>query len=247
MEDLLPAGVVAQLQEQFGEAFNGLGPEERVVLATAAMETTVSHPRAMTLCDIHPVDMTKLLQGLVQGGFLDKVGQGRGTKYHLQGAQLADPDNAFVGSSLIQPAAGGTQPSDLGHQPSDLTAEPSDLNSEGSEPNSWGRTVDGLDLPLIDSLDGLSQELTINLHESAAAVNGKRVAKADTEAAVTKLCTGHYLTLRVLAKLLERSEDYLRMEYMNPMSKRGLVRLAFPQVPNHPRQAYSAAYHDEDD
>ncbi len=244
MEDLLPAGVVSQLQAQFGERFNLLSPEERVVLSTAAVEATVSHPRAMTLCDIHPVDMTKLLQGLVQGGFLDKVGQGRGTKYHLPGARLADPDNAFMAPLLLARESAQAGPSDLGSEPSDLKSEPSDLSassSEGLPTSSRGRLVDGLDMPLVDDLDNLDVDLVTELTLAAAPVAGKRVPKAETEAALSSLCSKRYITLRVLAKLLDRSEDYLRMDYLNPMVRKGLLRHAFPQAPNDPRQAYAAA------
>lgn len=244
MEDLLPSGVVHRLQQQFGERFNALSPEERVVVATAAVEATVSHTRAMTLCDIHSVDMTKLLQGLVQAGLLDKVGQGRGTKYHLFGAQFADPDDAFVGPAMVQADQHRGQPSESPSEPSELEPEPSELapqGSEGSQANSRGRTVDGLDLTLIDALDGLDADLAAGLEDAASVATKKRPAKAEMEAAVIALCTGHYLTLKVLARLLHRSEDYLRMEYMNPLAQRGLLRLAFPQAPSHPRQAYSAA------
>lgn len=65
------------LQDRFGKAFDSLSPDERVVIATAASEMTVSHSRAMTLCEMHSVDMTKLLQGLVQSNFLEKVGHAR--------------------------------------------------------------------------------------------------------------------------------------------------------------------------
>jgi len=241
MEDLLPDGVVQSLRKRFGHSFEALSPDERVVLATAALETTVSHSRAMTLCEMHPVDMTKLLQSLVQGDFLIKVGQGRGTRYHLPGAQLADPDMAFTAGQLALP---NLQPSELMDEPSDLSDEPSDLRSGGSKGSiiaGPGRLVPGLTMPVIDDLEELSQEHAASLRHLASEATETRVPKAQMEGVLVALCAERYITLKVLAQLLNRSEDYLRQGYLNPLVRQARLRLAFPQAPNDPRQAYSSS------
>lgn len=244
MEDLLPPEVVDSLHRRFGEGFDHLQPDERVVLATAQLETTVSHARAMTLCEMHPVDMTRLLQSLVQNGFLEKVGQGRGTRYHLPGAQLADPDQAFLGASLMLPGIEEGEATELEVQPSEFVGEPSDLSSGGSKVDSEvgrGRTVSGLDMLLIDDVSELDPGLREELNAVAGAARMGRVPKTDMEDVILELCNGRYLTLRVLAALLGRSEDYLRPAFLNPLARGGRIKLAFPQKPNDPRQAYSAA------
>ena len=244
MEDLLPDGVVETLRNRFGQSFEGLSSSERVVLATAALETTVSHSRAMTLCEMHPVDMTKLLQGLVQGSFLEKVGQGRGTRYHLPGAPLVDPDQAFLGGQLEMASVVTLQSSDLAGEPSDLANEPSELRSGGSkilDADGRGRLLQGLDMPLVDDLEDLTPPHVAILTEIASGATGRRVPREQMEAVILTLCQGKYITLRVLAALLKRSEDYLRQGYLNPLVQGGKVRLAFPQKPNDPRQAYSSS------
>lgn len=85
VEDLLSQEVSDDLRKRFGGEFEDMSSEQRIVLCTAVVETSISHARAMTLCDLHPVDMTKMLQGLVQKGYLAKLGQGRGSRYHLPG------------------------------------------------------------------------------------------------------------------------------------------------------------------
>ena len=244
MEDLLPEGIVDTLHKQFGGDFDALLPDERIVLATAALETTVSHARAMTLCEMHPVDMTKLLQSLVQANFLEKVGQGRGTRYHLPGTNLPDPDQAFLGSQVVSSQkAVATQPSNLEDEPSELLAEPSELRSEGSKVlmgGARGRSVTSLDMVLIDNLTELDEAFAKELQEAALLAVPGRVPKEQMETVILTLCQDRYVTLRVLANLLNRAEDYLRQGYLNPLAKEGRIKLAFPQKPNDPRQAYSS-------
>ena len=66
-----------------------------------------------------------------------------------------------------------------------------------------------------------------------------------TRGVITLLCRSRYLTVRVLSLLLDRNETYLRQSVLNPMVLDNELRRAFPQSPNHPRQAYIAAIPDE--
>jgi ATP-dependent DNA helicase RecG len=261
MEDLLPAEVIQRLKESFGTAFDGLGPDERVVLVTAALETTVSHSRAMSLCDLHATDMTRMLQTLVQAGFLAKSGQGRGTKYHLPGINLPDPDTAFADAPLnavlgTNTSLGTSQlGSNVANQPSDLTFQPSELQSQPSEQDPHneqanhprlgsGLIVEGLDYPIIDDLLKLKPELVAELREIAAGTGGSgKVPQEVMRNVIAQLCDGRYLTLRVLAQLLDRAHDYLRQAHLNPMAEAGSLDRAFPQAPNDPRQAYASTQH----
>ncbi|MET0240181.1 MAG: RNA-binding domain-containing protein [Sphingobium sp.] len=240
MEDLLPAGVVDSLRKRFGDRFDDLMPDERVLLATAAIENTVSHARAMTLCEMHPVDMTRLLQGLVQHGFLEKIGQGRGTRYFLHGTQLVDPDEAFLSGQLPLSSTSIFEPSDPDSEGSGVSSEGSEANN-GEQELGRGRAIQGLELPLIDTLGDLQQEFLSSLKDIASKAAGRRVAKETMESVIVGLCAENFITLKILAGILGRSEDYLRQEYLNRLVKEGQLRLAFPQSPNHPRQAYSSA------
>ena len=258
MEDLLPKETSDDLRERFGDDFEEMSSEQRVVLCTAAVETTVSHARAMTLCDMHPVDMTKMLQSLVQRGYLARVGQGRGSRYHLPGALptgLRDsseaglhtlaPDPAGQPSDLpSQPSELAAQPSDFPSQPSDLVAQPSDLAAQPSDlgfASRIGRRVPGLDLPLVDTLELIDPASRARLIEISARASGGRVQRGLMTGVIATLCDGRYMTVRVLAHLLDRSEDYLRQVYINPLVRSGDLVQAFPRAPNDPRQAYTAS------
>lgn len=248
MEDLLPKETSDGLREKFGSEFEEMSSEQRVVLCTAAVETTISHARAMTLCDIHPVDMTRMLQGLVQRGYLARLGQGRGSRYRLPGAlppSLLDASDAAFGTQPpdlgTQPPNLGIQPPDLGIQPPNLGTQPPDLGSRSPEVPSFslGRRLPGLHLPLVDDLKGLDPASRARLVGITARASVGRVPKDLMIGVIATLCEGRYMTVRVLAQLLNRSEDYLRKDYINPLVRSGDLVPAFPEAPNDPRQAYT--------
>ena len=256
MEDLLPPSAVEFLRSEFGEAVDILLPEERIVLATAVVEQTVSHARAMALCDIHPADMTRLLQGLVQDGFLTKVGQGRGSLYHLYGMNLPDPDVAFATTSLDHAMVATRQSSEQRTESSDLTAMSLDQRPGGPmiksprqgeltagrpSPTPYlGRWIEGLDRPLIDDLTMIGKDAVSALSKIASGVSRGRMQTAKVDDILLNLCQGHYLSIKVLSSLIGRAETYLRQNYLNRLVTSGLLHRAFPAKPNDPRQAYTA-------
>lgn len=235
------------------ERLDGLSGDQRLILATAATELVVTHGRMLSICGLHPVELSRMLQGLVRDGFLEQEGRTRSAVYRLPGTALPSLETIFS-----TPAAhtGGRQ--ELG-KPSKLSGEPSEPNSEGlgvdSEglgagaevaENGFGLTSQGLDYPLIDDLEHLDTELRAGLERIAELVRGKGKVPLDvTRGVITLLCRGRYLTVRVLSLLLDRNETYLRQSVLNPMVQENELRRAFPQSPNHPRQAYIAAILDE--
>ncbi|MFM6133241.1 MAG: hypothetical protein ACKPCP_03555, partial [Sphaerospermopsis kisseleviana] len=55
-----------------------------------------------------------------------------------------------------------------------------------------------------------------------------------------ELCSEHYLPLRTLAELLQRTSNSIRIHYVKPMLDRGLLNLRYPEQPHHSQQAYKA-------
>lgn len=254
MEDLLPSSAVDFLRKKFGATVDRISPEERVVLVTAVVEQTVSHARAMALCDVHPADMTRLLQRLVQDGFLVKVGQGRGSLYHLDGMSLPDPDIAFAASTMSAPLGAINQPSDHRSQSLDHPTISLDLAEggpiidaqvEGSPTPSLrspylGRWIEGLDRPLIDDLTMIDQSAVAELRKIAGGISRGRMQTAKVDEIIVNLCQGRYLNIKVLGSLVGRAETYLRQNYLNRLVTSGQLQRAFPAKPNDPRQAYTA-------
>jgi ATP-dependent DNA helicase RecG len=91
-----------------------------------------------------------------------------------------------------------------------------------------------------DSSEHLNEEQEKKLSQIALPVQrgGKKVSKAMMEETILALCAIDWLTLRTLARLLDRKPDYLRNHFIAPMLKDGRLELKMPRAPSHPKQAY---------
>lgn len=61
------------------------------------------------------------------------------------------------------------------------------------------------------------------------------------ERVILALCAQSPLTLEQLHRLLNRSTEVLRKDYLQPMVKTKKLRYRYPTKPNHPEQAYITA------
>lgn len=248
MIDLFPEQVMQGLRSKFGVRFDTLAYDERVALALAASEGTVNHARLATISSSHAVDLSRTLQRLTQLGMLESSG-GRGAVYHLPGQDLPTPDEVF-GPHLTRLPEISTivvrSSQEMRSSSSDLGASSSDLGLSSSG-SSFQRDGDGyllagqLSLPVIDDLTALSSEVKARLEAIAQEPRSKKkIDHAAMERVLLNMCTGHYVTLQCLAKLVNRKPDSLRNEYLSPMVRSRTLSLAFPTTPTHERQAYCA-------
>lgn len=74
---------------------------------------------------------------------------------------------------------------------------------------------------------------------AATARDKRRLPPDEMSALILALCAEHWLTIRDLELLLGRQDRALR-RYLGPLLARGALRLHYPQLPNHPWQAYRA-------
>lgn len=259
MMDLVPKAAIQQLQARFGGRFNRLSELERVTLATALVESVVNHTRLQEISTEHPSDISRALQHLVRDGFLETSGSGRGTVYCLPGAHLPTADMPFPQDIIptLGPGYGHEHP---GH-PEGLPVQPDSnglmASSDGLMASSDGMTADsdetGLTLErhqdgglIITDLTGVSGRFRQRLRQLTEKSRNKKKLPADEmKRIIVDVCREGYLSLRVLAELLDRSPDPLRQSYLNQMVKDKVLRRAFPMEPNSPKQAYTTAVPDE--
>ncbi len=83
MSSLIPPASETRLRKLFGPDYDTLTPIEIQTLVTADLEGEVSNSRLQLIRMEHPVELSKMLQGLASRGFLDQVGQKRGASYRL--------------------------------------------------------------------------------------------------------------------------------------------------------------------
>jgi hypothetical protein len=245
MADLLPDTVLAQLRERFGAQFDVLDYTGRLVMATAALERVVSHNRLLEICDAHSHDLSLLLARLVKQGLLESDGRSRGTVYFLPGDSLPTPEQVFVGPAFPMLPTGNMGSSS---EYSEVSSEYSTVSSEQSttsdgERDGKGRLISPhLDAPIIDDLAILDEGFLALLESLAEEPRQKeRLGAERMERVILALCRDQFLTLSVLAKLVDRNPDGLRQQYLSKMVRNGGVVLAFPTKPTHEKQAYRAA------
>lgn len=213
MVSMMPGDVLENLKTQFGDLFMDLDEAQVRVVVTAAIEGSITNQRLQEMLPIHPVDITKLLQGLVKLGFLIQGGSGRWTTYSLpvlkqpQGGQPLFPD---VDEGLLNTA--GSMP-----------------NSDESLPNRLG-AMPNIETPAEESTELLA---------IASVLEGRRRSDPSTiRRVILLLCEGRYLTISDIARIIRRKPGTVRDQYVIPMKDEGLLVPRYAQ-PRHPSQAYT--------
>jgi hypothetical protein len=233
MLDLFPDQIVDDLRRSIGDQFDRLPELERLILASAATEQTISHRRMTEISTEHAHDLTLAFQRLMKTKLLESHGHGRGTVYYLPGQKLPSAEQTFSEISVISLAGKDARDTSLGHNSSSL-------GHNERHKLGW-MIVQGLPKPLIDNLDLVSDDMLETLMSQAKnARDKKRIDPKEMSKIVVSLCADYYLTLQVLAKLLKRSPEALRKNTLKSLLDQGKLTLAFPKTPTHSKQAYTS-------
>jgi ATP-dependent DNA helicase RecG len=227
MLSLIPDETLRALEDLFGrEVVSGLQPPELQALATAQIEESVTNVRLRELLDEHPVDITRLLQGLCERGFLESDNRRRWTTYRLKGQK--------------------TQETSLFDTPSKENSQHSEGDSQHKEENSQhsaGDSQHSVSLPLQTKADPAhsAEEWQKIVAIAAPVAQNSRVSPEKTQEVIEQLCRGRFLTGAELAQLLDRHVSGLQQRFLNPMIKEGVLRYRFEKSSNRPDQAYTSA------
>ena len=216
MVSLVPDEVLLELDGRFGTAFRELSELQRLILATAVIEKTVTHTRIKAMSSEHPHDITMALSALVKNGFLDSYGATRRTFYTLaEGA----------------PGMEKVEKDELSLQTSSPRLPSSSAPLEGSSHLLPGSSHllpgSSLNLERLERIAGPVRE------------SGK-VSREVMVRTILAICNEDFVNLTVLANLLDRSPIPLRDKHLNRMVKEGQLELRYPDKPTHPDQGYRA-------
>ncbi|HIF0226147.1 putative DNA binding domain-containing protein [Legionella pneumophila serogroup 1] len=242
MIDLFPAGIVEKLRTLFSGEYDELEHAAQVALAIAASEGTVTHEKLKIHTKLHAAYLSHILRGLVRKHLLYQTGASRGSVYHLPGFETPNPEDVFDDSLLPQ----NIDSSRNNEESSRNNAGSSRNNEESSRNSDSNRDKDGclisghIELPIIDSLENLSEHLRDALLLLAKPVREKK--RVDPEALndiILNICTNRYITISALSDILKRQPETLRRQYLSGLVRSKLLVMAFPKTPNDPRQAYS--------
>jgi len=240
MIDLFPEDVMAALRHRFGAKYDGLEEVERVALALAATEGTVTHSRLRSLRTEHPVDLSRMLQHLTQYGYLESTG-GRGAVYHLPGSSIPTPDDVFGHSSRFSdPSSPNLDPSSPNLSVSSPNLDLSSPNLDDDRDGNGCLLTSQLPLPMVDDLTKLTEPFRSQLETLAS--EPRRKGKIDRDLmseVVLNICRDRFVTLSCLAELVNRRPETLREQYLKRMVQSKTLSMAFPKTPTHEKQAYT--------
>jgi ATP-dependent DNA helicase RecG len=231
MVSLLPETSVGKLRRQFGTQFTELSEPERLAIVTADVEGSVSNSRLQEICDLHPSDITQLLQKLCKG-FLNQKGRKRGTFYVLKpvpSSPNSDPSSPHKNTNSPEsapnsPHLGSSSPN---KEPSSPNNDPSSPNKGPSSPDNDPSSQDNRILtdPALIKIAGPSQE-------------SKRIPPEQTEQIIVELCRGRFLTHRQIAGLLDRQAQGIKDRFISKLLKAGKLKTKY-EDPTNPNQAYT--------
>lgn len=211
MVSLIPAEALEALQSRLGEGFRTLSEPEVQALATAYLEGDVSNARLQELLLDHPVDITRMLQGLCGRDFLVSDQKRRWTRYRLKGSP-PDPLPLFAATEMKEVASVTPTVDDSIH------LAPDSIQTVLPGTAAW------------EDLKELARPVA-----SRGRVSGDLVRRT-----ILRLCATRFLTLEHLGQLLVRNPTALRLRFVSPLVTDGALRLRYPESPNRPDQAYTA-------
>ena len=194
-----------------GDAYRGLDELGRVILMLAHRFDEIGNADIQPYRAEHAREIGVRLKQFVDAGWLEKDGHGRGTRYRWPKQRRGD----------LSVDAGGGLPS-----------------SQHKEPSSEQLAADSEHLKAGSEHLGSEQEARLAALAAPMRELGKMPNRAQAEQVILALCSQQWLTLRTLARLLDRAPDSLRNHYINPMLRDGRLRARVPGRPNHPGQAY---------
>ncbi|MFY9342290.1 MAG: ATP-binding protein [Planctomycetota bacterium] len=226
---LLQPATIEHMRHRFGAKLDLLSPAEVQALAIAEEEGIVSNRRLQDVSTEHRVDIGRMLQRLVEGGFLTSDNKRRWTTYRLIGEEARGQQQA----SLFELGSRG----DSEHKAPDSEHKAGDSEHKASDSEHKA----GDSEHKVGDSEHSAVAIPAGLAEEAAAVAGRgRVPSDLMRRTILALCRRRFLSAEDLGHLLGRHPNGLRQRFLTPMVTDGELRLRYPGSSNRPDQAYIA-------
>jgi ATP-dependent DNA helicase RecG len=174
------------------------------------------------LNQVDPRDARRHLRHLCDLGLLEQKGKGFETYYVGTPALFQLGASGSVGVGATKSAAKHGQ------------LPLPDVQSSGLPPESSGLVAESSGLPALP--DDLAQAVT---------ALGSRSSYSAVRPVIRQLCAWRPLSPAEIARLLGRTQNYIRQHYLRPMVRDGELAYTIPDKPAHPHQAYRAVEKEE--
>jgi len=214
MFSIIPEETLRNLHELFGEQIDALGKDELTILSTCHIEGDITNSRLQFMINLHRVDITRTLQELCKQGYLISDSKGRWTVYHLN-RDYKSFTESFVDN--LDTSAGNLDTSTHNLDTSAGNLDTSTHNLDTSAGN-----LDTSDNNLVRQIPG-------------------KLKKEDLEILILNSCLEVYRTIDEIAEKVNRKSAYIKNEVLPALIANGKLLRLYPDIPNHPNQAYKTA------
>ena len=175
---------------------------------------------------LNSVDLAKAsvdLRDLRKKNILIQKGKGKAT-YYVPGDMFHLPAELLV----VEADNLSTPPQQLSTPPQQLSTPPHELSTPPQE----------LSTPLQELSTPLQNRIELSILERINQL-GERVHDAQLiKTIVQEICKTDYFKSSEIAELLDKREDYVKRKFLSPMIESGELVYKFPDMINHPEQAY---------
>lgn len=211
MFSVIPDAVLDELNFVFNDVSH-LTADELTALSFCQIEGSISNQRLQYVLNIHSSDITGLLKKLVAEKYLESDNNGRWTIYKIR-QKVASSKKVATSSETIDNQVYSKKKVATSDQKVDTSS------------------------PKVDT--SIKKVATSDLQlETVQRKNTKRV---ELEMLILKICKEQYVKKEEIAKLLGKSEDYIRNRILPDLLKSGKLVKRYPYTHNHPEQGYKTS------
>lgn len=214
METLIDNDIVLELKNIFGDRLNTLSHNALIVLATALTDIEVSNTSLQPLLDLHPSDISKLLRELCKEDFLESIGFGKGTTYHLT--------HKYEASMIRGLERTSDKVSDINF---DDTSSVTRYSENCDKLNNW------------DSIRDDNYE-TSSVTSSVTSSDGL----CTEEVQIIKEYCRVWRNIGDISHTIRRNRRHTRSRIISKLLQAGILEMEYPDKPTHPAQRYRTVY-----
>jgi len=230
MFSVIPDAVLNELNAVFDDVSH-LTPDELTALSFCQIEGSISNQRLQYVLNMHSADITNLLKKLCADNYLESDKNGRWTIYKIK-QKVATSGKKVDTSKKVATSGKKVDTS----KKADTSGKKVDTSEKVA---TSGKKVDtsekvatsGKKVDTSDKKVATSSSVPYDIH-------GKNIRRNELEVIILKICKVQYIKRDELARLLGKSENYIRNKIIPDMLKRGMLEKRYPFTHNHPEQGY---------
>lgn len=187
--------------------------------------------RQMADCDT--LKASNDLRILKSHDLLVSKGKGKAT-YYIAGVALSTELSNAIST---EPAVVSTEPPPLSTEPLPLNTEPDLFSTEADIAGIDGVDALSTEANAIDR-DALLKELHDDIQSKIFELKERESNPQKIKEILNSICINRPYKLVEIASLLQKGDNYLSRKYLKPMINTGELQFLYPEMINHPEQAY---------